>query len=167
MPIIGLVAFRGLPFSQEPALIRTGHVALSRVIPDVLIGFSPTPSAIEAAGGEMGLFMRLRAGEAQPGCLQDDTAIFLRARELSVTDEITTVWELEVEILIETLEAIKEWYNEKREAPYNFPDRFGIFKPNQYNCATFPSLLNIPIPSPNGSLGTYIEAMIENGAHRW
>src|SRR5262245_10099185 len=135
MPIIGIVAFRGLPFSQESGLIRTGHVALAGVVPDRLLGFSPTPSAIEVVGGEIELFKLLRAGKAQPGCLQDDTEVFLRAKEISVLNDITTVWVLDVEISDQISDTTKEWYNEKREAPYNFPNRYGIFKPNQYNCA--------------------------------
>jgi hypothetical protein len=167
MPTISIVAFRGLSFSKESALIRTGHVALGGVISDKLIGFSPTPQAIEAAGGEMELFKLLRAGKAQPGCLQDDTTVFLRAKELSTLNKNIEIWELDVEISIEILTTIKAWYNEKREALYNFPDNKGRFEAGQYNCAIFPVVLGVPIPISNGQLYPYVEAMVKNGAFRW
>lgn len=123
MPIIQIVAFRGTGgvidpdhpyFQQEAGLVRAGHVGLQGVIPGKIIGFSPTPEAAESLGGEQALLEKLvNEHEAQPGCLQDDTRHFQRAYELIVeTNGRTTVWEIDVEVSGETLETIKEWYNE-------------------------------------------------------
>src|SRR5262245_5863765 len=121
MPTIFLLGFRGTggvtddanPHFSEPALVRAGHVAIGGVIPDVFIGFSPTPEAALAAGGELELLNLLSQHNAQPGRLQDDTEVFHRAKELAVTDDKTTVYKLNIEVTNETLETIKAWYNEQ------------------------------------------------------
>ena len=61
--------------------------------------------------------------------LQDDNAYFERAVELMAeTNGRTTVYQYEVEISEATLANIRSWYNEKKEALYNFPDDEGQFK---------------------------------------
>jgi hypothetical protein len=176
MPTIFIVGFRGTggvtntrhPHFREPALVRAGHVAIGGVIPDKLIGFSPTPEAIEAAGGELALLELLKEHIAQVGRLQDDTAIFERAKELAAKGERTVVWQWEVEVADETVETIKQWYNEKKEAKYNFPDEIdGTFQPDEYNCALFPSVLGMPLPSSDGNVNKYIDEMVSKGAIRW
>ena len=67
---------------SEVGLIYAGHVGLKGVVADKIIGFSPTPQAIQRAGGEANLFAQLVKRQAQPGCLQDDTVVFQRAYEL-------------------------------------------------------------------------------------
>jgi hypothetical protein len=175
MPTIFIVGFRGTggltnPKHQhfsEPALVRAGHVAIGGVIPDKLIGFSPTPEAAEAAGGELALLELLKQHIAQVGCLQDDTAIFERAKELAAKDEPTTVYKLDIEVSDATFETIKTWYNNKKEAMYNFPNWDDTFEPNEYNCGIFPALLGVPIPSTTGSTTDYVEDMKAKGATKW
>jgi hypothetical protein len=175
MPTIRLVAFRGTggvynhehPHFNEPALVRAGHVALADVVEGKFIGFSPTPAAAQAAGSEDALLLMLAKREAQPGCLQDDTAVFERAADLADAGERTTVWQLEIDVDDETLSEIRTWYNEKREALYNFPDEDGMFEDNEYNCAVFPSRFKISLPVMSGSVKLYIRAMRLQGATKW
>lgn len=175
MPTIRLVAFRGTggvyndahPYYNEPALVRAGHVALADVVEGALIGFSPTPDAIQAAGGEEKLLEMLAKRKSQPGCLQDDTAIFERATELAEVDKRTTVWQLTIDVDEEILSEIRAWYNERTEALYNFPDEDGKFADGDYNCAVFPSRFKIPLPVMSGSIKLYIQAMRLQGATKW
>ena len=175
MPTIFLLGFRGTGgvtdqenrHFSEPALVRAGHVAIGGVIPDIFIGFSPTPEAAEVAGGELELLKLLKAHIAQPGCLQDDTIVFHRAKKLSADNKRVTVYKLNIEVSDETLETIKEWYNEKKEAKYNFPNKDGTFEPDEYNCGTFPALLGVPIPSSSGLIESYLQVMKDKGASEW
>jgi hypothetical protein len=178
MPTIRILAFRGTgglfdeedPHYTEPALIRAGHVALADVIEAVIIGFSPTSEAAEKLGGEKALLLALQKHQAQTGRLQDDTTIFERAQALALQGERTEVLELVVEISEETLATIKSWYNEKKESLYNLPiDEEGEaeFKDGEYNCATFPSFLDIPSPALTGLLRDYLYAMRQKGAKSW
>lgn len=182
MPIIQLVAFRGTGgvinrnspyFGQEPGLVRAGHVGLKSILaddPEAIIGFSPTPDATNALGGEQDLLDKLvKEHDAQPGCLQDDTAVFERAYELiDETRGRTTVWMLDVEISDDALREIRSWYTEQYTAKYNLPEKEPPeFQEGQYNCATFPAKLNVPIPAATGKLQQYIKYMIEKGAVEW
>jgi hypothetical protein len=175
MPEIYLVGFRGTgsvtdeesPYFSEPALVRAGHVAIGGVIPDTLIGFSPTPEAAEAAGGELALLKLLKDHIAQHGRLQDDTAVFNRAKALAAQGERTTVFKLTIQVSDETFKTIETWYNDQKEAKYNFPNEDDTFEPDEYNCGTFPALLGVPIPSHSGSIKTYIGEMILKGAIEW
>jgi hypothetical protein len=175
MPIIRLLAFRGTggvfddehDYYQEAALIRAGHVALADVIENKIIGFSPTPEAAEALGGEQALLEALGEHLAQAGRLQDDTAIFERAQALANQGARSQVWELPIEVSDEIFEQIKSWYNEKKEYLYNFPDDEGLFAEGEANCATFPHQLNLPLPANTGLLKRYISAMQEKGAKLW
>jgi hypothetical protein len=74
---------------------------------------------------------------------------------------------LPIEVSEETLDAIKSWYNEKKEYPYNFPNDEGQFAEGEANCATFPHELKIPLPANTGLLKRYISAMQEKGARLW
>jgi hypothetical protein len=175
MPIIRLLAFRGTggvfdeehDYYQEAGLIRAGHVALADVIEGKIIGFSPTPEAAEALGGEQALLEALGEHIAQAGRLQDDTAIFERAQALANQGERTQVWELPIEVSEATLDAIKSWYNEKKEYLYNFPDSQGNFPEGEANCATFPKHLSIDVPATTGKLSDYLDAMKLKGAKEW
>ncbi len=179
MPVIQLLAFRGTGgilnqnspyFESEPGLIRAGHVGLQGVIEDKIIGFSPAPEAIKSAGSEQKLLdMLVRKHQAQVGQLQDDTAIFNRAYELiDETHRRTTVWMLDVEVSQETIERLIKWYNEKYTALYNLPERQPPeFEDNEYNCATFPAKLDVPVPARTGKLQLFIKYMIEKGAVQW
>lgn len=175
MPQIRIVAFRGTggvfneehPYYQEPGLIRAGHVALADVIGGKVVGFSPTPEAAERLGGERALLLELREHHAQPGCLQDDTTIFERASELAEQGLRTKVLELAVEVSEASIERIKAWYTERKEAQYNFPDDTGAFVEGEANCATFLGVLGVPLPGQSGKLERFIYAMEAKGAKPW
>lgn len=179
MPIIQIVAFRGTGgvidktkpwYGKEMGLVRAGHVGLQSVFVGKIIGFSPTPEAVQALGSEQALLDKLvNEYEAQPGCLQDDTDIFIRADELAdATKGRTTVWQLDIEISDEILATIREWYNRGWTALYNLPyPQPPEFKPGVYNCAVFPQHLGVSIPAETGKLRQYILAMQIQGATRW
>lgn len=110
--------------------------------------------------------------EPQEGKLQNDTAIFRRAHDLSQQGERTTVWVLSLQVSDAEYQAIKtaieKWYtDETMTAQYNLPKRDGTFAPGEYNCATFPDVLGIDIPTENGRIAVYIEAMKAAGATQW
>jgi hypothetical protein len=177
MKYIRLLAFRGtgfrsLEFHHEPALIRAGHVGIMFEGEDIIYGFHPTHQAVIDAGGEEAILRNLRDHVRQHGCLQDDTSIFLRAKELAEQGSHTNVYELVYEVSIEEFEQIlrrtRDLYETKDEFWYNFPHHdLGGFAPNEYNCSTFPSLLGIHIPSESGVVHIFIEAMQKLGAVEW
>jgi hypothetical protein len=77
MPLVQVLIFRGTggvlnkdhPYYNEPALVRAGHVGLSGVIADKIIGFHPTEAAAEHLGSEEALIEALSRHEPQPGRL--------------------------------------------------------------------------------------------------
>lgn len=143
---------RQTKYDTEPALIRAGHVGIMGVIPDKIIGFSPTPEAAEKAGGELQLLQLLIDHIPQPGRLQDDTEIFQRAKLLASEGAPTTVYKFMLDVSESTVDTLKEWYNETKEAQYTFPNFNGSFAENTYNCATFPGLLGVPLPVVEGRI---------------
>ena len=175
MASIEVLIFRGTggvsnkdhPYYGELALVRAGHVGLSGVIEGKIIGFHPTPEVGEKLGEEQ-LIKSLSDHVAQPGRLQDDTVYFERAYELiEELEGRTTVYSYEVEISEETLLEIQSWYNNKQEAPYNFPKRDGSFAEGEYNCAVFINVFGIPLPAGNGLLSQLIIEMEKEGYDQW
>jgi len=176
MPVIQILIYRGTggvynsddPYYEEPALVRAGHVGVIGVIDDKIIGFHPTPEAAEALGGEKPLLNALRDQIPQPGRLQDDDEYFRRAHELSdATKGRTTVYMYEVEISEATLNDIRTWYNEGKEALYNFPDD-GQFKNRESNCAMFwVEWFKIPLPKRTGSIKALAKEMKDEGYDIW
>jgi hypothetical protein len=169
VPVIRVLIFRGTggvfntdhPYHGEPALVRAGHVGVSGVINDKIIGFHPTPEAAEALGGEKALLDALKEKKPQPGCLQDDDAHFERAAELvEATEGRTTVYVYDVEISEDTLQSIRSWYTEKKSALYNFPEDDVQFKQGECNCALFwLDWFEIPLPLKTGSISTIVKEM--------
>jgi hypothetical protein len=128
-----------------------------------VFGFHPTVAALEQAGGAAALTDWLIAHVAQDSAVQDDTLIFRRAHALAQQGERTTVWQIAYELSAEEFERVRtmllEWYNTGQVFRYNFPKADGSFNPGECNCALFPKLLGLTVPSENGNLRTYIEAM--------
>lgn len=176
MPVIQVLVFRGTggvynaehPYYSEPALVRAGHVGVAGVIDDKIIGFHPTSEAAQAIGGEKALLNALKDKIAQPGRLQDDDEYFKRAHELrDATNGRTTVYMYEVEISEETLNNIRTWYNDNKEALYNFPDD-GQFKNRESNCAMFwVEWFKIPLPKRTGSIKVLAKEMKDEGYDIW
>jgi hypothetical protein len=50
---------------------------------------------------------------------------------------------------------------------YYFPDEYGGFEPDEFNCAVFPGQVGIPIPVEDGIVRLYTEAMRKQGASKW
>ena len=176
MPIINVLIFRGTggvfnvshPYHNEPPLVRAGHVGVAGVIEDKIIGFHPTPEAAREAGGEKELLEALGQKRPQPGRLQVDDAYFERAHELrEQTKGRTTVYMYEVEISDETLQQIRSWYNERKEAMYNFPHEDGQFNQGESNCAMFWQRFDIQLPVQTGSIKAIIRTMKLKGYSTW
>jgi hypothetical protein len=175
--MIRLVAFRGTggfrnpKYRPLPGLIKAGHVGLQLENDPVIYGFHPSPAAETALGSEEALLTKLIAGEAQEGTLQDDTLVFHQAHDLHQQGERTVVWVLILDVAEADFEAIQSsvraWYNGSKTSRYSLPLRDGSFQPGTYNCATFPKVLGMQLPSENGRLAVYIEAMKAAGATRW
>jgi hypothetical protein len=151
-------------------LIRAGHVGIA--FEDdlgLILGFHPTPNAIESVGGEDAAIEWLKENEPLDGCLQDDTEIFKRAALLSLQGARTSVWQVVIEPG-DMYERIREetikWYNEARIFTYAFPVRGQQPAPDRDNCATFPRRLGLPLPEHTGQLTQYMLALEALGS-RW
>ena len=175
-----LLAFQGLgrhpKYQAESGLIQIGHVGLSFIEEELTIyGFHPTAEAVIQAGGEEGLLARLRSRIRQPGIIQIDTVHFLRAHELAqhgvanhTTEVVALVYDLPDEDCQRMHTQIQDWQQTGREFWYNFPQRGkGLFNPDEYNCATFPSLLGLNLPTNNGLIRPYVQAMRDAGGIQW
>ncbi len=175
MPVIQVVIFRGTggvyntdhPYHSEPALVRAGHVGVIGVVANRIIGFHPTPEAAEDAGSEKALLRALKEKIPQPARLQDDNRYFRRAYELSERGERTTVYMYEVDIPEDTLNEIRTWYNEQKEALYNFPDDDGQFSEGESNCAVFWLRFKIPLPERTGKIRHLTEKMQREEYDTW
>ncbi len=174
---IYLIAFRGTggfdspKYMNEPALIKAGHVGIQFEGEQRVFGFHPNPQTSENMGGEDKVIELLRQHIAQPGTIQDDTEIFVRAYTLSVQGERTEVLALSYELSEERYQEIRVklllWYNEQTQFQYNFPQEGGGFPSGEYNCSTFPLLLGINIPTESGLLHEYVALMRQQGAESW
>jgi filamentous hemagglutinin len=169
---IYLVAFRGLgndPENQEPGLVKLGHVGIQFEDDPRIFGFSPLISMQD----EEILISNLKNHQPQPGTVKDDTAIFERVEALfengERTEVIYTVWDnLSQDNYLQMKQQVLSWYNTQEIiGSYNLPQDGGGFGENEYNCATFPSLLGLPIPSYSGLIKDYIRLMRNQGAQRW
>ena len=171
MKKIYLIGFRGtgfrdMKFSHEPALIRAGHVAIAfEGFEENILGFHPTPEAIDAVGGEDAAIEELKAKKTLDGRLQEDYNIFVRAVELAEQDARTTVWQLAVEVSDEAFERIRQqaitWYTEKQVFAYAFPPDEPM--PDRDNCATFPRRLGLPLLDPVGQIKDFVRVLESQG----
>lgn len=167
-----LLAFRGTggfnnpQYKNEPALIKVGYVGILFEGDNRIFGFHPTSEAAEAAGGQDNLVALLKQRIAQQGRIHEDTTVFERAYALNQQGERTRVIALTYEVSEETFQRVRqtllEWYNTGKTFQYNFPFRDGSFNEGEYNCATFPKLLGIVIPSEDRLLFNYIAEMERN-----
>lgn len=158
--------FRDARFQDEPALVRAGHVALAFEGNETrIIGFHPTPQAVERIGGEEAAINWLKAGKTLEGTLQEDAAIFGRAWELAQTDTRTQVWQWVVEVSDEDFRRIQQqalaWYTEQKVFIYAFPPDEP--QPDRDNCATFPRRLGLPLLDPVGQIKDYVRVMEAQG----
>jgi hypothetical protein len=167
----GTGGFRNPKYKDEPTLIKAGHVGIQLEGDSRVYGFHPTLQATMAVGGEDQLVERLKSHTPHQGCLHDDTEIFERANELFQRGERTEVLVLTIDVSETEFQAIQskllEWYNNKKEFWYNFPQEGGGFAEGENNCSTFPQLLGIPIPTDTGFIHEHVAVMNQQGAKRW
>jgi hypothetical protein len=177
MPKVSVIGFRGTgnfkspKYRDKPGLIKAGHVGIQLEGDKRIFGFSPAPKVIEAVGGEDKLLELLLEHNAQIGTIQDDTTIFELAYQLHQKGERTEVIVWEQDLTEKEFEAIQndllDWFESQKTYLYNLPFEDGTFEKDQCNCAIFPKLLGITIPSENGNLRVYLETMREKGAKLW
>jgi hypothetical protein len=177
MKKVYVIGFLGLGirdprYQTEPGLIKVGHVGIAfEGHEEQILGFHPSPEAIEAVGGPDKALAWLRnrkAGNRLDGCLQDDTRIFERAYQLSQDNSQCMVWQTAVEFDEARFERLREqaqqWYNAKTIFPYAFP--LATREVAWDNCATFPRHLGISLPESSGQLQKYIPTL-QDGGMRW
>ena len=176
MKQITIIAFRGTGFrsekyKNEPVLIRAGHVGFLLEGDPIIYGFHPTTEAVEKAGGIDQLIELLKQHQRQPGTVQDDTFVFVRAYDLAQAGASTDVYVISYDLteaeFKDVYTHVRTLYETQKQMWYNFPKRDGTFAEGESNCAIFPSLIGIPIPSLNGMVKEYIEEMKKNGATIW
>lgn len=162
------VGIRNKQYQSEPGLIKVGHVGINFENDNRILGFHPTPEAINAIGGAreaMNWLRNRKDGNRLDGALQDDTAIFERAYELSLRGARCTVWQQAIEFDSDTFERIREqaynWYEEQKLFPYAFP--LSIEDIEWDNCATFPRRLGLTLPEASGQLQRYIPHLQAHG----
>lgn len=177
MPIIDVLIFRGTggvrnknhPYYDETALVKAGHVGISGVIEGEIIGFHPTPEVINELGGTEALIDELAEYKPHPGRLQNDSVYFERAYELmEETSGRTTIYTYAVDVSDETFNMIKSWYDEGKEALYNFPNTEGKFQNQETNCAIFwTQWFKIPLPLNTGSIKVLTDYMRDEEYETW
>jgi hypothetical protein len=116
------------------------------------------------------LIERLKEGEVCDGTLQEDSAIFLRAVELSEHGARTEVWQVAVELDDDAWEEARQralqWYTDGTTFSYAFPARGQPSPVDGDNCATFPRRFGIHLPEPTGQLARYIP-ILQSIGERW
>jgi filamentous hemagglutinin len=177
---VTIIAFRGVGYrrsehKKEPALIQVGHVGIMFEDDlETIYGFHPTQETVDAVGGLDELINLLKKRERQPGTVQDDTLVFIRAYELAQKGELgrrTQVYQITYDLDDEAYDTARaevlDLYQTQGKIWYNFPKTDGRFDEDECNCALFPSLVGIPIPSANGMVSEYIQEMRSKGATLW
>jgi hypothetical protein len=168
MKQIYLIGFRGVgirpQYQNENGLILLGHVGFAfEDNRKQILGFHPTPQAIQAFETPQDALQWLRDRKTLDGCLQDDTAIFQRAYVLSKNNAHITVWQHSIEIENDDYSQIQsralKWYNEGKIFPYGLPATNQTWD----NCATFPRHLGLPLPETTGNLYLYIRILSKIG----
>jgi hypothetical protein len=168
---IRVLAFRGIgthreAARQEAGLIRVGHVGVQFEESDIIYGFHPTAKAVAAIGGIDKAIAHLKAGGTLMGTVQDDTAIFERARTLSVIYKRSVVWQIDYTLSDADYARIRRqvlgWYARRTPFLYGFA-RVG----GSDNCATFlRRLRGLPLPHGANWLELYVREL-RKSARRW
>jgi hypothetical protein len=180
MKQVYLVGFRGTGFrdsrfiDQDP-LIRAGHVGIAfEGYEGRIIGFHPTPEAVERVGGNEKVIEKLKSRDKTnntlEGMLQEDYDIFRHAYELAQRerqddDPDTTVFQYAIELpdaeFERILHQVMTWYNEGETFLYAFPIR--PLMDDRDNCATFPRRLGLPVLDDIGQIRDYVAALKQRG----
>ncbi|WPB78299.1 hypothetical protein KYC5002_03900 [Archangium violaceum] len=137
-------------------LVYTGHVGVSFEALKPIYGFNPNtgddPVHVVMAN--------LKAQKAYPGKVTDDTKAFDEAAKKQL--EIVSI---EYVCSKEAYNEIKAAFDKEKGATklcYSFPTGAG-----DCNCATWPVNIGVPLPSANGNMVHYIEAMKESPKRRY
>jgi hypothetical protein len=166
--IVYLIGFQGVgirpQYQQEHGLILLGHVGIAFAGNlQQILGFHPTVEALSQFDPPQSILQALRNRTVVDGCLQDDTAIFQRAYELSQHEPRLTVWQMPISLEAKQFEQVQLqahlWYEQKTIFPYGLPATQQTWD----NCATFPRHLNLPLPETTGHLYLYIAALKARG----
>lgn len=134
--------------SGDECLVYTGHVGISFEAQSPIYGFNPSTGSDPVSE----VIRKLKAEEAYPGQVTDDTSAFSLARSFGLTVE--TIEFVYPESRYNELKAAFEAQKSGTKYRYSFPSGAG-----DCNCATWPGKIDIPIPSANGNMKVYIVAM--------
>jgi hypothetical protein len=153
-------------------LLFAGHVGLSVDGGKTIIGFTPQkPAAMEMPDFLASLFHH----DAYPGIVDNDTAVFERAREHARqfgwnTEPVSAVELVDKPAKLDTAKKVAKMsgmnpgeHGMGYSFPLKEPEAGSHFAAsNKYpaecvsNCAAFPEKVGVPIPEPSGNLGRYI-----------
>ena len=174
---VKIIGYRGTGthdplYSNEPGLIKLGHVGISFEGDPNIYGFHPSQAALTEYGDD--LFDYLANGAAVEGQVYNDSLYFQRAHQLSVTNSRVQVWELSTYVSETDFTAMRQQvFNELNDksltiTQYTLPLKPYVPMPPGYNnCATWPREIGINTPEFSGALTKYLEAMKELGAKPW
>jgi hypothetical protein len=134
--------------TETECLIYTGHVGISFEAETPIYGFNPDSEAEPAHQ----VIDQLKAQKGYPGKVTDDTEAFLRAAVQGL--EIVKVEYVCSEEVFNRIEAAFKTAKAGTSLRYSFPGGNG-----DCNCATWPATIGLPIPSANGKMAAYMDAM--------
>jgi hypothetical protein len=160
-----ILAFRGIgarnpAHAAYPGLVRVGHVGVQFADGAPIYGFHPTLQAVVGIGGAARAIEHLRARGTLMGAVQDDTAIFVLARTLSVTYKRSMVWTVTYDVGDADFDMmhgrIIDWYQSRKPFLYGFA---GAARASD-NCATFLQRLGaLPLPFGANQLEIYVREL--------
>lgn len=171
--LIEIVAFRGggehPRYHNEHNLIKAGHLAicLHPAQGGPLWGFRPTAQARASFPDDESVFNHLRARYVLDAGVFDDTAIFVRARELARTHPRTAVWKEIRSVSDVELGRIGQALQRERAVPstrYRWPAKDGQPMPHGVNnCATWLRELGLHLIEPTGQMSEVIDILEAQG----
>ncbi len=163
--------------TDDEPLLYAGHVGISFDGGRTIYGLTPDvrlPGGDRLSNAEA--LARLKAHEAFPGRVRNDTEVFQRAEEHANADGWNTSLVSSVELVEpafkqKVMDDVRRMQAGGHDLAYSFPllpdephpvpgEHFhasnGYAAERVANCAVFPSKLGVPIPEPSGNLTLYI-----------
>src|SRR5262249_5419682 len=130
--------------SGDECLVYTGHVGISFEAQSPIYGFNPNTGSDPVSQ----VIKTLKLREAYPGQVTDDTGAFSLAGSLGLT--VLTIEYIYPESRYNEIKAAFEAQRGGTDYRYSFPLGKG-----DCNCATWPAMIGIPIPTANGDMTIY------------
>ncbi|HEM7890234.1 MULTISPECIES: PAAR domain-containing protein [Burkholderia] len=148
----------------------TGHVGYSLDGGKTIWGFGPATGDASAAE----VFANLKGSGSYPGMITADQDAFIAIAKNPMAARggggaLQTVYEQKIPVTQEQYESILAAHEElvargpMDDIRYQWPPKSGEWPENNYNCATFPGRLGIPIPEGTGKLQNYMPELEKVG----